>query len=480
MRLSDLTGATAEAVRSAGAIVTDMFEPTVRLGVTGLARSGKTVFITALVRCLTEGGADPALTRLAGIPGFRAYLEPQPDDTLPRFSYEAHLACLAADPPRWPESTRRISQLRLTLEWDGDDITRKALGLKRRVHIDILDYPGEWLVDLGLIEQSFAEWSKEAIEAARAPRRAATAAPWLSFLATLDPAAPADEQVAIQGASLFTDYLRQLRRDDTSLPILGPGRFLMPGDLENSPLLTFFPVSNSDSQPHGSLARLLERRFESYKSRVAMPFFRDHFSRLDRQIVLIDILSGLEGGAEALMELEYTLDRVLAAFRLGSGSWLARVFGHRIDRIAFAASKADHLNRNSHDRLAAVLEKAVTQAGRRGDAAGAQRGFFALAALRATEDVETRRGEDVYPSIRGRPQAGERLDGRSFDGAKLAVVFPGDLPSDPLDAFEAGKLAPDAHRFVRFSPPRVADPRSPWPHIGLDRAIGFLLGDHLP
>ena len=47
----------------------------------------------------------------------RAYLEPQPDDRVPRFAYEEHLAELASDPPQWPESTRRISQLRVTIEY---------------------------------------------------------------------------------------------------------------------------------------------------------------------------------------------------------------------------------------------------------------------------------------------------------------------------------------------------------------------------
>jgi hypothetical protein len=59
VRLSDLTGSTADALRSAGAALSDLMTPTLRLGVTGLARSGKTVFITALVRSLLAGGRLP-------------------------------------------------------------------------------------------------------------------------------------------------------------------------------------------------------------------------------------------------------------------------------------------------------------------------------------------------------------------------------------------------------------------------------------
>ena len=87
--------------------------PTLRLGVTGLAGAGKTVFITALVHNLAAGGRLPFLAAQAEGRLLRAWLEPQPDDALPRFDYEAHCAALAANPPRWPESTRRISELRI-------------------------------------------------------------------------------------------------------------------------------------------------------------------------------------------------------------------------------------------------------------------------------------------------------------------------------------------------------------------------------
>ncbi len=42
-----------------------LFEPTVRLGVTGLSRAGKTVFITALVHGLLRGGRFPVFEALA-------------------------------------------------------------------------------------------------------------------------------------------------------------------------------------------------------------------------------------------------------------------------------------------------------------------------------------------------------------------------------------------------------------------------------
>ena len=71
-----------------------LFNPTVRLGVTGLSRAGKTVFITALIHGLTRGGRFPVFEPYASGRIARARLEPQPDDAVPRFDYENHLRTL--------------------------------------------------------------------------------------------------------------------------------------------------------------------------------------------------------------------------------------------------------------------------------------------------------------------------------------------------------------------------------------------------
>lgn len=488
MKLPILTTDPAAALAQFGMAVSDLLTPTLRLGVTGLSRAGKTVFITGLVRCLTEATPDPAFKHVDSVPGFRAYLEPQPDDDVPRFAYEDHLAALSSVPPTWPESTRKVSQLRLTLEWPAQDAIREALGLAHRLHIDIIDYPGEWLIDLGLIDQTYAEWSAEALFTAKSQGLEPFSKNFLAFLERTDTGGPLDEQVAIEGAKIYTDYIRQARNADPSRAALGPGRFLLPGDLEGSPVLTFFPASTTetDGSSGGSgptTGDLLARRFEKYKQSVVQPFFERHFSRLDRQIVLIDALSALNGGAEALANLEHGLDGVMKAFRPGSNSWLSFLQPRRIERIVFAATKADHIHHTSHDRLEAILAKAVLRASQRASAAGANFRCVALAALRATEDVDKRAGDDTYHCIRGVPAAGEKVDRRSFDGTRAAVVFPGDLPADPLDAFDTTKAKPEHYRFIRFRPPvldQTSDGEQVWPHIGLQRAFGFLFGDHLP
>ena len=140
-----------------------------RLGVTGLSRSGKTVFLTALVSNLIANVRLPVLAASAEGRIVRARLEPQPDDAVPRFAYEDHLASLSGAERSWPQSTRRISQLRLTIEFES---ASRWSGGSSSLALDLVDYPGEWLLDLPLLDKSYADWARETLAASETPARA--------------------------------------------------------------------------------------------------------------------------------------------------------------------------------------------------------------------------------------------------------------------------------------------------------------------
>src|SRR3954447_24940661 len=342
----------------------NLFNPTVRLGVTGLSRAGKTVFITALVHGLTRGGRFPVFESLATGRIARARLEPQPDDAVPRFSYENHVRTLI-EARHWPNSTIDISELRLMIDYQRHN------GADRTLTLDIVDYPGEWLLDLPLLAKSYEQWSAESLALSRGGPREKLAIPWHAHLATLSAEGHEDEQAALTAAKLFTDYLRACRDDRFAMSLLPPGRFLMPGNMAGTPALTFAPldVAADGSAPDGSLWAMMKRRYEAYKDVVVRPFFRDHFARLDRQIVLVDALAAFNAGPEALHDLEAALTGILDCFRIGRSTILSSLFRPRIDRILFAATKADHLHHQSHDRLEAVLRRMLDRAATRAEAA---------------------------------------------------------------------------------------------------------------
>jgi predicted YcjX-like family ATPase len=401
----------------------------------------------------------------------------------------------------WPQSTRQISELRLIIEYQSRS------GAMRELVVDMVDYPGEWLLDLPLLPKSFEEWSAETLAASRRGPRAKLAAQWHAHLATLDAAGSADETAAIAAAQRFTEYLTACRNERYAMSLLPPGRFLMPGDLAGSPALTFAPlnVAVDGAPPSGSLWAMMRRRYESYKDIAVRPFFRDHFARLDRQIVLVDALGAFNAGPEAVKDLEETFRSLLDCFEVGRRTFLSALLRPRADRILFASTKADHLHHTSHDRLEAILRRMVERAIHRADVAGADVDVIALAAVRATREAEVRQGSATLPCIvgvptpgaLGPPRAGEGRAGAEAartmsDGMTEVAVFPGELPDDPDTVF-----APDAapfrgltvvgadetdFRFVRFRPPPLetaADGTPALPHIRLDRALQFLIGDRL-
>ena len=474
MRFQNVIDASRIAAGGLKDLATGLVNPTLRLGVTGLSRSGKTVFITALVHALIKGSRLPVFEAYAQGRITRAYLEPQPDDDLPRFAYEEHLARLTADDRSWPEGTRRISQLRLTLEYEPHGLIARNFG-SGRLHIDIVDYPGEWLLDLPLMNLSYRQWSEATIAASRVEPRATLAKAWHTHLATLDAEAVAIELNAVKAAEHFTAYLAKSREDDVALSSLLPGRFLMPGDFAGSPLLTFAPlIANTyDEFPKGSLGDLMERRYNSYVSKIVRPFFFSHFARLDRQIVLVDTLSALNAGPAAVQDLKNALTQVLACFRLGANSLFSNTLGRRIDRILFAATKADLLHQTSHDRLENILRLIIEDASAKAEFSGATIDVAALAAIRATREARVKQKSEELPCIAGIPQKGEKIGGTTFDGESEVAIFTGDLPANSLDALDGtlqGKL-----KFVRFRPPPLKD--GAFPHIRLDRSLEFLLGD---
>jgi predicted YcjX-like family ATPase len=448
--------------------VSGLFEPTIRLGVTGLSRAGKTVFITSLVANLLDRGRMGAFDPSGRITA--AYLQPQPDDTVPRFDYETHLAALTGQKPHWPESTRSVSQLRLSLRIQPSGILSGLAGA-RTVHLDIVDYPGEWLLDLALMDQSYAQWC-ESVLRSLASREGTER--YLHATQGVDGGEKFEEVAAQKLSKLYTEYLHDARAQGYSN--CGPGRFLLPGDLEGAPVISFAPLQRPSKVTRHSLWREMERRYDAYKAQVVKPFFRNHFARIDRQIVLADVLGAIHDGPAAVADMQEAMVSILKAFRPGQNSWLGRLLrGHRVDRILFAATKADHLHHTQHPRLLAITRTMLREAADRAQFQGAEVEAVALASFRAT--VEEWRDRD-----------GKRLGcvrGNRLDGGGQAVYYPGSLPKDPREIFDLSQdhgsswLKAD-YQVMQFAPPVISlAPGDGPPHIRLDYAARFLLGDRL-
>ena len=445
----------------------NLLDRRVRLGVTGLSRAGKTIFIASLVHHLLHPGRLPLVKAMAEGRYDAAQLLPRADGAVPRFPYEEVLQRLIGSgdaPPAWPDGTRAVSELRLSLRLR----TPLALGFERPVtlHLDIVDYPGEWLLDLPLLDMDYATWSRQAWTLAATGGRAPLSERWRAMARQAADSGSLEEPALIATAAAFRDYLAAARDAPERYCLLQPGRFLLPGEMEGAPALTFFPVPEVTGRgERGSLARLMHDRFEAYKRTVVEPFFRDHLQRIDRQVVLVDLLDHLAAGPESVADLRQAIDGTLGAFRHGENSWLSFLLGKRIDKVLFAATKADHLPMRDHDRMVALLTSLVGDTSRKLAFNGTAISTEALAALRVTDEAKVQTATGVWPGVSGLP----------VDSEHQEAVLPGRLPSSIEDVQRDGRLAAIAFR------PRPGDvqPDRGMRSLRMDRAIEFLLGDAL-
>lgn len=449
-----------------------------RLAVTGLSRSGKTAFLTSLVQQLRHAGMEARLDLLPAARDGRllgARRISQRDLGVPRFPFDQALAALDDDPPRWPEPTRGISELRLSIRYRP---ARRGLlkggGLltsdNAQLTLDLFDYPGEWLLDLPLLGHDYLSWSEtqcQNLEGGIARR--ALFVEWQRAVDGLDPASEADESQLATIAERYAEGLRAAR--EAGFADLQPGRFLLPGELDGAPVLQFFPLPGLESSdrkrlealPETSVYRTLAKRYAHYRQHIVKPFYQEHFRRFDRQIVLVDVLGALNAGAERFEDLSRALGTLMQSFAYGKRGLLSRLFAPRIDRLAIAATKADHVTPEQHGNLVALLEALLAEPLRELRFADVPVRALSLASIRATQAREVEHQGRRSPAL-----AGTTLEGEDV------LIFPGEVPSRlPGTDFWSRQ----GFDFRPFRPlPRHGEAL---PHIRLDAALDWLIGDKL-
>lgn len=463
-------------------------EERLRVAVTGLAGAGKTVLLTSLVTNLLALGQGrntlPALSAALDGRLRSVRLEPAGVQSIPWFDAAGHLAQLAAPAaPHWPARTDHLSSVALSLTIER----RGALAWMgpRRLRLEFVDYPGEWLLDLPLMGMDFGRFSRMAIERLeKAPVTVATR-DFLRFLSALPANARADDATARHGAMLYRAAMAALR-DEHGIRLLQPGRFLLPGPGGDTPLLWFFPFGTGRASA-GSLAALMTRRYDTWRARTRSDVFEPFLTQADRQLVLVDVLGALCAGQASFADTRAALALIGAALAsrpgllpasllpLPKGILPSGLVAGGPSRIAFLASKADHAPAILRPALVDLLRRMVA-APERG---GPDMLYEAVAALRCTEDG-TRTATislpgDAKPRQMERPVVvgvplGEELR-RPFD--------PGTIPSVPPERDDPFWARP-VFTLPVFRPPAL-EPHGQhgMPQLGLDRALTWLLEDVL-
>lgn len=443
------------------------------IAVTGLRRAGKSVFITSLIHNLTSAAQDGAV-----LPALHAALEdrliaaeehPPLGRGQPVFPTRDYLAQMAGEQPGWPAPTRLVSRTEVVIRYRARGLLAWA-GLRSEgtLTLGIVDYPGEWLLDVPMLAQSYAVWSATTIERLRNMPRRAVARDFLDCIESLDATGRADHAKIAKAVVLYQQLLLTLR-DQHGLAFLQPGRHVVPDELGDRPALQFVPIDlrHDGPPPPGSNAELLTQRYDAYLRDIVRPFFETTFDATNRQVVLIDLIAALNAGPDAFEDTAVALDTVAEALLRRREGPLGLIFPRRFDKVLFAATKADFVPEAQRDRLGQLLQSLVAPEQNAARMAGADARAMALAAARCSRD------EKVTIEI----GEVEVVVGVPVEGDKRVKVYAGTIPKEPPPrAFWDGRTV----RYPVFRPPHFsARPGHGIPHINMDAALEFLIGDLL-
>ncbi|MFC4654667.1 YcjX family protein [Rheinheimera marina] len=435
------------------------------LGVTGLSGAGKTAFLTSALQQLLQhdNQSMPFFSVMQQKRWLGARIDARQALHFPRFPYEQNLLYLKLTEPQWPPSTVGWSQLSLTLRYQSASTVRRLLSDYQQLSLQLLDYPGEWLLDLPMLQQSYSQWCEHCWALFRQPHRQAVAASFREQLHQVD-LTQTDPLSVQQLCAQYRDLLQAFSQTAGAY-LNQPGRLLVPAELEGTPVLQLLPLLPEQLAQGGALVTLMEQQYQNYLKLVVKPFYQQFFSGLDRQLVLVDILGALNAGEAALSELKQSILLILQSFNYGPNHWLRRVFKPRISKVLFAVSKADHVTPDQHQALSLLLQQLVAEQLSQSQYQLCQFEVMVLAAVRASDAGSIEHQGQQQPCLRATKR-----------GQTLPVAFfPGEVPGYWPDhqLFSAHHFA-----FSELSP-APWDGQSALPHIRMDHALEFLLGDKL-
>lgn len=448
-----------------------------RIGVVGLYRAGKTVFLTSLINHLQNH--DPRVlpvgdgrTRIV----FRRQLPPQ--NGFEDFAYLEHRDKLVYA-RQWPVKTRALCQYRCEYFRSDWSVSRGELSL--------LDFPGERLADLPMAGCTYARWSDLILSLFREHEEyRAYAQPYLEQM----------ERDETTPAQLIATYRRVLK--DLFLnyrPVISPSTFALSdagawiGDLPPekryehnclglAPTSEFVPLARTVRERRRELADTFGAHYAAYRKRIVLPLAR-WMRRCDELVVLVDVTTLLAGGLGMYAGNRELLRHMLAFLDPGQGVWgvslhaLGRALRimrpvHEyistalnlawggVRRIAFVATKADKVHAAQRPHLRLLLQGMVedlvapyVQGSVRLDV-----DYFVCAAVNST---------------RSTPDG--RLQAHLQPGGSAEVYTPSAVPT----AWPREDWAGSGLRYPNVAPWMPPRRDAPPEHLELDRVVDFVL-----
>lgn len=424
---------------------------TTKIAITGLSRSGKTVFITSLIDHLLHQKKIPLVT--SKHKPFKSSLKP-PKASIKRFNYYTFSKDIKVN-AKWPDGTDTITSTILEFESKG----RFSLLGNSKSKIELVDYPGEWILDIAMLPLDYEEWSEKVIVWLKNLDNE-LANKYLSELEKLTKKS-SGEELEYRLHKQYSDMIVHFKKNHYSN--LTPGRFLMPSDLAGDPILLFAPIHQS----HSPLHAIFKRRYKEYLKGIVRDIQLEHFKGFDRQIVLVDIIEALQNGSQCYIDMKDGIRSMLSLYDHKDKNFISQWFSSSINRVTFVATKTDLVASSQHNNYLALLDEMVEDIRRELDIGHIKTDTQVIASVKCTQTVTRKHEGRTLSFVRG-------IDA---ENNKTVEIYPGEMPTSfpqPKD------WKTSDYAYEEFLPPNKqykAD--EPFDHIHMDRVIESIIGDLL-
>jgi predicted YcjX-like family ATPase len=381
---------------------------------------------------------------------FTARLLP-PDSVYMRFDYYNKLRGFRLEKPVWPKSTKAVSKTTVQLEFKS----KYSILENQIINLELIDYRGEWIMDLSMLDLSFQEWSQNIIELSHEEKRVKYSQSWLNLLTTCTDRERLSEE--------YTEYLKNLYYNNFSF--IQPGRFIEPSDMKGDPLLEFCPLPSDfkDREIYDSF----KLNYDRYLKEVVERLYLEHFKYFDTQIILVDLIKTLNHGEEIFDDMHLAFKNILKTFTYGSNNFISKFFTLKIDHVLFAATKADHIPASSHQSYKKLLEELIWDIKNSLDVSHIESEVTIFSSVKSTQFVKAKLEGIEVDCVRG------IVEGESEPSTHFGGILPKDYKDENF--WDDGEF-----EFVSFKP--ISFPksdRSAIEHIRMDRIIYTLLRKHV-
>ena len=358
-----------------------------RFTITGLSRSGKSMLFTSLMTMLkfrSEGKYDclPLLEHLPMELVEHMWVEPLEGFKL--FPVEEHLAALHQG--QWPSPTEDVYGFKLVVRLKQTGRVKKYLLPYTDIVFEFIDYPGEWLTDLPLLNRTFNQWSDSSwAQQMNRPQRD-YAHDWHNMVEEFDFDIAPDETRVASLVGTYRAYLQHAKANGITL--LQPGSFLLGDNSYDWQTKGFTPLPSSvSSDITNPWTVLFTEHFQHFQQQWLKPLQQKTFRQADKQIILIDLFEGLNHSKQHLYQLKETLSHLAETFSYGDDSWMARhvLRQNSISKVAFVAGKADLIPPAHRDALLNLLQQITAGAVARFKNKPVQFEHFLVSAIQATD-----------------------------------------------------------------------------------------------